>query len=60
MFGQHNFHTHLSGALHHGVKVVYFEPEKDTVSVWLVIAVANRPMMVFNLEAVQLKDELSI
>jgi hypothetical protein len=60
MPGQHNFHAHLSGALQDLVKVVYFEPEQDAVSVGLVSAVANRPMMVFNFEAVQLKDQLAI
>jgi hypothetical protein len=60
MPGQNNLHAHFSGALHHRIKVVHFEPEQDAVSVGLVIAVANRPMVVFNLEAVQLKDELAI
>jgi hypothetical protein len=60
MPGQHNFHAHLSGSPHDGVKVVHFEPEQDAVSVGLVIAVANRPMMVFDFEAVQLKDQLAI
>ena len=60
MLAQYNFYAHLSGALQDRVKVVHFEPEQDAVSVGLVIAVANRPMMVFNLEAVQLKDQLAI
>jgi hypothetical protein len=60
MPGQHNFHVHLSGALQGRVKVVYFEPEQDAVSVGLVIAVANRSMMVFNFEAVQLKHQLAV
>ncbi len=60
MLGQHNFHAHLSGALQDRVKVVHFEPEQDAVSVGLVIAVANRPMVVFNFEAVQLKNHLAI
>ncbi len=60
MFGQHNFHAHLSGALHHRVKVVHFEPEQDAVSVRLVSGIANPPMMVFHFKAVQLKDQLAI
>lgn len=60
MPGQHNFHAHFSGALQHRVEVVYFEPEQYAVSVRLVIAIANRPMVVFNTEAVQLKDQLAI
>lgn len=60
MPGQRNFHAHFSGALHHRVKVVHFKPEQHAVSVGLVIAVANQSMMVFNFEAVQLKDQLAI
>lgn len=56
MPGQHNFHAHLSGALHHRVKVVHFKPKQHAVSVGLVIAVTNRAMVMFNLEAVQLQD----
>jgi hypothetical protein len=60
MLGQHNFHAHLSGALQDRVKVVHFEPEQDAVSIGLVIAVADRPMVVFNLEAVQLKNQSAV
>lgn len=60
MLGQHNFHTHVSGALYHCVKVLHLEPEQYAVSVGLVIAVPDRPMMVFNFEAVELKDQLAI
>jgi hypothetical protein len=60
MPGQHNFNAHLSGALQDRVKVVYFKPEQDAISVGFVIAVANRPMMVFNFKAVQLKDQLAV
>jgi len=60
MFGQHDFHAHLGGALHHRVKVVHFEPEQDAVSIGLVIAVANPPMVVFHFKAVQLKHQLAV
>ena len=52
MLGQHNFDAHFSCALQDRVKVVHFEPEQDAVSVGLVIAVGNRPMVVFNFKAV--------
>jgi hypothetical protein len=52
MFGQNNFHAHLGGALQDLVKVVHFKPEQDSVSVGFVIAISNRPMVVFNFEAV--------
>lgn len=60
MLAQHNFHAHLGGALHHGVKVVHFKPEQHAVSIGLVTAVADRAMMVFNFKAVQLQDQLAI
>jgi len=55
-----NLDSHFSGALHDCVKVVDLEPEQYPVSVWLVIAIADRAVMVFHLEAVQLKDKLPI
>ena len=60
MLGQHNFYAHFSGALQDRVKIVHFEPEQDAVSVRLVIAVANRPMVVLNFEAVKLKNQSAI
>jgi hypothetical protein len=53
-------HAHVRGALHDPVKVVDLEPQQYTVSVRPVIAVADRTMMVVDIEAVQLKDELAI
>lgn len=60
MPGHDELHAHFGGALHDRVKVVYLEPQQYTVSVWLVITIADRTMMVFYFEAVQLKDELAI
>jgi len=60
MPGQHDFDAHFSGALQDRVKIVHFEPEQDAVSIRLVIAVANRAMVVFNFETVQLKNQLAI
>ena len=55
-----NLDTHFSGALHHCFKIVDFEPEQHPISVWPVIAIADRAVMVFHREAVQLKDKLPI
>jgi|HubBroStandDraft_1064217.scaffolds.fasta_scaffold29482_2 hypothetical protein len=60
MPGQDNLDTHFSGALHDCVKIIDLEPEQHPVSVWPVIAIADRAVMVFHLEAVQLKDKLPI
>ena len=60
MPGHDDLHAHFSGALHDRVKVVHLEPQQYTVSVWLIITIADRTVMVFYLEAVQLKDKLAI
>jgi len=60
MAGQDDFHAHFGAALHDRVKVVDFKPEQDTVSVWLVITIADRTMMVLYFEAVQLKGKLAV
>ena len=60
MPGHDDLHAHFSGALYDRVKIVYLKPQQYTVSVWLVVTIANRTVMVFNFEAVQLKDKLAI
>ncbi len=60
MPGQDDFHAHFSGTLHDRFKVVYLEPEQYTVSVWLVITIADGTVIVFHFEAVQLKDKPAI
>jgi hypothetical protein len=60
MTGHHDLHAHFSGALHNRVKVVYLEPQQYTVSVGFVITIADRTVIVFYFEAVQLKDKLAI
>ena len=52
--------AHFCGALHDGVKVVHLKPQQYTVSVWLIITIADCTVMVFYLESVQLKNELAI
>ena len=60
MPGHDDLHAHFGGALHDRVKVVYLEPQQYTVSVWLVITIADRTVMVFYFEAVQLKNKLAV
>ena len=56
----HDLDAHFRGALHDRVKVVYLEPKQYTVSVWFVITIADRSMMVLYVEAVQLQHKLAI
>ena len=60
MPGHDDLDAHFSGTLHDRVKVVYLEPQQYTVSVWLVITIADRTVIVFYFETVQLKDKLAI
>jgi hypothetical protein len=60
MPGHDDLHAHLGGTLHDGLKIVYLEPQQNTVSVWLVITIADRTVIMFYVETVQLKDELAV
>jgi len=60
MPGHDDLDAHFSGALHDRVKVVHLEPQQYTVSIWLIITIADPTVMVFYFEAVQLKDKLAI
>ena len=60
MLGHDNLHAHFSGALDDRIKVVNLEPQQYTVSVRPVITIADGTVIVFNFEAVQLKDKLAL
>ena len=60
MPGHDDLHAHFSRALHDPVEVVYFEPQQNTVSVRLVLTIADQAMIVFHLKAVQLKDKAAV
>ena len=49
---QDGFDAHFRGALHDRVKVVDLEPQQHAVAIRLVMAIANRTVMVVHLEAV--------
>ena len=55
-----NLDTHFSGALHDRFKIVDLEPQQHPISIWPIVATANRAVMMFHFEAVQLKDKLAI
>jgi hypothetical protein len=53
-----NLDAHFGGALHERLKIVDLEPQQQPVSIRFVVAIGNRAVMVFYLEAVQLKHKL--
>lgn len=57
---QHYFGLHFLDSAQCGVEILYLEPEQEPVAVRLVIGVADPAMMVFHVEAVQLKDQAPI
>jgi hypothetical protein len=60
MPGQDDLRLHLGHSRHRGVEVVDFEPEQEAVAIRSVGRVPYRPVVVFDLEAVELKDEDAI
>jgi hypothetical protein len=55
-----NIDAHVVGALNDSIKIVHLKPKQDPVSIWFVIAITNRAVMMLHLEAMQLEDELAI
>src|SRR5262245_24671265 len=60
MTRHHNFGLHLGRTLKRVVKVVYLEPQQHAVAVRFVVAIADRSVMVFDLEPVQLHDQHTV
>lgn len=60
MPGHDDFHPHFRAAVHDRIEIVHLEPQQYAVPVWLVIAVADRAVMVFYIEIVQLKNKLAV
>jgi len=60
MRGHDNVDAHFSGPLHDRLEIIHLEPQQHTVAIWLVITIANRSVMVFHFEAVQLKNKLAV
>jgi hypothetical protein len=55
-----NLDTHFSRPLHDRFKIVHLEPQQHPISIWPIVAIADRAVMMFHFEAVQLKDKLPI
>jgi hypothetical protein len=60
MPGYDDLNPHFGRPLHDRIKIVNFEPQQHSVPIWFVFTIADRTVMVFNLETVQLKDEFAI
>lgn len=55
-----NLDIHFHRPLENRFKIVDLEPEQHAVSIWPIVTTANGAVMMFYLEAVQLKDKLPI
>jgi hypothetical protein len=60
VFWQDEFDTHFYGAMHDGFEIFYLKPEEHAVAVGLVAGVADPAVIMFGVEAVQLKDQLPV
>ena len=60
MAGQDELDSHFRGALHDRVEVIHLEPEQDTVAVGSIGWIADGAVMMLDVKAVQLQDELAI
>ena len=52
--------TEFGSARDDSVEVIHFEPEQNAVSVGLVIGIANRTVVILDLEVVQLEYKTTI
>lgn len=55
-----DFRAHFRRALHDQVEIVHLKPQQHSVSIWLVISVADRAMVMLRVETMQLKDDLAL
>lgn len=60
MTWDHNLNAHFASALHNGFEIVDFKPQQHTVPIRPILAIANMAVVVFYLEAVQLKNKLAV
>ena len=60
MAGQHDLDTHFGNSPHHRIEVIHLEPEQHTIAVRPVGGIADGTVMMLDLKAVQLQDELAI
>jgi hypothetical protein len=60
MAGQHDLDAHFGSAPHNRVEVIHLKPEQHTITVGFAGAIADGPVMVSYVKAVQLQDEPAI
>ena len=57
---RHNsVNAHSNSSLNHSLEVVHLKPQQYAMSIWQVVAVATRTVVVVYFEAVQLQNQLS-
>lgn len=60
MPGKDDLDAHSEGALDRLVEIINFKPEKDAVPIGTVVRIPDCPMIMLDLEAMKLQDEISI
>ena len=60
MFRQQDLNAHSSGTSYDCVEIVDLEPQQHSVSVWPIVRITHRAVMMFRFEAVQLKNKSAI
>jgi hypothetical protein len=60
MSGVDDLYAHFFGAFDDCLEIIYLEPQQNTIAVGLVITITDPSVMVLNIEAVQLKNELTV
>jgi hypothetical protein len=60
MARQDDLHFHFVGASDGSIEIVNFKPQEYTVAIGLVCRITDPPVVVLDLEAVQLEDERAV
>jgi hypothetical protein len=60
VFGEGDLCVHVCDPFDRLVEIIDFEPQENAVAIRKVAAVADRSMIMLGLEAVKLKDEISV
>lgn len=55
-----NLNAHFGSAVYDRFEIVHLEPQQHAVPIRSIVAIAYVAVMVFYLEAVQLKDKLAV
>ena len=57
---QDNGDAHLSGTLRDSIEIINLKPQQNTIPVWSVVLIGNRPVMMLSVETVQLQHKLAM